>query len=90
LQKAFSVSVNSLGGQSVHYAITGNQNSLYSAFAKTDEVLTIEKMADIEIKAMTNVGIPSDIARGWAIKALEDLKTQGVKVITNIPWNGLN
>ncbi|MBI3511853.1 MAG: hypothetical protein HY064_14425 [Bacteroidetes bacterium] len=47
-------------------------------------------MAEIEIKAMTNVGIPKDIATGWVVKGLEDLKIQGVEKITNIPWNGLN
>lgn len=47
-------------------------------------------MAEIEIKAMVNVGIPENIATGWVIKALEDLKTQGVKIISNIPWNGKN
>ncbi|MBK9591010.1 MAG: hypothetical protein IPO32_05730 [Crocinitomicaceae bacterium] len=47
-------------------------------------------MADIEIQAMVNVGIPSDIATGWIIKALEDLKIQGVSDVYNIPWNGVN
>lgn len=89
-KKAFSVSADALGGQSVHNAITGQQNKLYSSFAKTGEVLTLEKMANIEIKAMTNVNIPEDIATGWVVKALKDLKDQGVKVITHIPWNGIN
>jgi len=39
---------------------------------------------------MSNIGIPKNIATGWVVKALENLKSQGVKVITNIPWNGLN
>ncbi|MDF7819258.1 hypothetical protein P1X15_16685 [Runella sp. MFBS21] len=47
-------------------------------------------MADIEIRAMTLAGIPQDIATGWVVKALEDLKNKGVTTITNIPWNGLN
>ncbi|WP_162623246.1 hypothetical protein [Confluentibacter sediminis] len=47
-------------------------------------------MAEIEIQALIDAKIPKDIATGWVIKALEDLKIQGVKVITNIPWNGLN
>tara|TARA_R110002050_G_scaffold204522_4_gene340176 strand:+ start:103787 stop:106009 length:2223 start_codon:yes stop_codon:yes gene_type:complete len=90
---AFSVSTSTLekfGGKGVHNIITGQQNSLYSTFAKTGNRLTIEKMAEIEIQAMVNAGIPRDIAEGWIIKALQDLKTQGVKVITNIPWNGRN
>jgi uncharacterized protein YfkK (UPF0435 family) len=89
-KEAFTVSANSLGGQAVHNAITGNQNRLYSAFAKKGEVLTIDKMADIEIQAMFDAGIPKDIATGWVIKALQDLKDQGVKIITHIPWNGVN
>lgn len=47
-------------------------------------------MADIEIQAMKNVGIPEDIATGWVVKALEDIKLQGVSEIKNIPWNGIN
>lgn len=100
LQKAFSVSQNTLEiawksansgiPLNLHQQITGNQNRLYSTFAKTNQVLTIEKMADLEIQALIDAKIPKDIAIGWVIKALEDLKAQGVKVITNIPWNGLN
>jgi len=33
-------------------------------FAKTGEVLTLNKMIQIEIKAMLNAGIPKDIATG--------------------------
>ena len=65
-----------------------NYNSFF--FCQNDKILTSDKMAEIEIKVMTNVGVPKDVAKGWVIKALEDLKAQGVKVITNIPWNGIN
>lgn len=47
-------------------------------------------MADIEIKAMKNVGIPEDFAKGWVVKAFEALKAKGVTEIKNIPWNGTN
>jgi hypothetical protein len=47
-------------------------------------------MSDIEIQAMENVGISWDIATGWVIKSLQDLKLQGVASIKNIPWNGTN
>lgn len=47
-------------------------------------------MAQIEIKAMINKGILEGIAAGCVIKALEGLKAQGVRIITNIPWNGVN
>ncbi|MDY7395716.1 hypothetical protein UMM65_10715 [Aureibaculum sp. 2210JD6-5] len=72
LQKVFSVGINSLENawktihsgtpQFLHAKITGQQNSLYSAFAKTGDRLTLEKMAEIEIKAMVNSGIPEDVA----------------------------
>ncbi len=88
--KAFSVSTDALGGQSVHNAITGNQNRLYSFWAKSGDRLTLEKMAEIEIQAMVDAGIPKDVATGWVIRALEDLERQGVKYITNIPWNKTN
>ena len=52
--------------------------------------MTIETMAEIEIKAMVEVGIPEDVATGWVSKALQDLKSQGAKTITNIPYNGKN
>lgn len=39
---------------------------------------------------MVQTGIPEDVARGWIVKALEDLKNQGVSAIINIPWNGVN
>ena len=101
-QKAFSVKPSALDDawktantgvpQNIHGKITGQQNSLYSAWkqANPNTKLTIDAMADIEIKAMKNVGIPEDVATGWVVKSLEDLKAQGVTEIKNIPWNGVN
>jgi hypothetical protein len=93
--KAFSVSrktLEDIGDIDVHNTISGNQHSLYSAWRKANpnSKLTIDDMVGIEIKAMTNAGIPEDIATGWVVKALEDLKIQGVMEIKNIPWGGLN
>ncbi|MEW4923626.1 hypothetical protein [Algibacter sp. 2305UL17-15] len=90
--EAFSVSANTLGGQAVHNAITGNQNRLYSAWkrANPNKRMEINDMANIELQAMIDARIPENIARGWVVKALEDLKEQGVSEITRIPWNGIN
>ena len=99
---AFSVKVTSLEDawrsantgipQNVHGKVTGQQNSLYSAWKKANpgKKLSLDEMADIEIQAMANVGIPRDIATGWVVRSLEDLKLQGVTEIKNIPWNGVN
>lgn len=101
-QKAFSLKTSALDDewksansgipQNLHAKATGQQNSLYTAWrqAKPNTKLTIDVMADIEIQAMKNVGIPEDVATGWVVKALEDLKAQGVTEIKNIPWNGVN
>ncbi|GAA5042348.1 hypothetical protein GCM10011506_44260 [Marivirga lumbricoides] len=94
--KAFSVSPQKLdevaGIRNIHGTITGQQNSLYSTWRRANPSvkLTLTDMVQIEIRAMKNAGIPEDIATGWVLKALEDLKAQGVTLITNIPWNGLN
>ncbi|WP_147269745.1 hypothetical protein [Capnocytophaga canimorsus] len=95
-KKAFSVSPKKLdevsGVINIHHKITGQQNSLYTAWreANPNKTLEIDDMAEIEIKAMVNVGILEDIATGWVVKALENLKEQGVTAIKNIPWNGIN
>jgi hypothetical protein len=95
-KEAFSVSTseldNAAGIANIHPSITGQQNSLYTTWknANPGKKLTIDEMADIEIQAMVNVGIPQDIATGWVVKSLEDLKLQGVTEIKNIPWNGIN
>jgi hypothetical protein len=39
---------------------------------------------------MKGVGIPEDVAIGWIVKALDNLKSQGTEQLTNIPWNGVN
>lgn len=74
----------------LHQQITSQQNIVHTELAKTRGVLTLQKMAQIEIKAMINKGILEGIAAGCVIKALEGLKAQGVRIITNIPWNGVN
>ena len=91
-KKAFSISKEAVGGQSVHNAITGQQNHLYTKWRRENPLkqIGIEEIANIEIKAMVNAGIPEDIATGWVVKGLEDLQTKGVKSIANIPWNGIN
>jgi len=101
-KKAFSVKPSALESvwktvndgipQNIHAKITGQQSSLYTAWKKANPLkkMGIEDMADIEIKAMKNVGIPEDIATGWVVKSLEEIKINGVTEIKNIPWNGVN
>ncbi|MBF7093607.1 hypothetical protein IUY40_18915 [Flavobacterium sp. ALJ2] len=101
-KKAFSVkpsaledawkTVNSGVPQNIHAKITGQQSSLYTAWKKANPLkkMDMEIMADIEIKAMKNVGIPEDVATGWVVKSLEEIKINGVTEIKNIPWNGVN
>jgi hypothetical protein len=72
--------------------ITPLQKAGYMSFASANpgKKMTIEDMVKIEVKAMTDANIPEDIATGWVIKSLEDLKSQGVTQLTRIPWVGIN
>ena len=69
-----------------HSAITGQQHKLYNEFAKSDQSLTLEAMRDIEIKAMTNAGVPIDYATRAVTEAYSQLKNSGINPV-NIPWN---
>ena len=69
-----------------HSAITGQQHKLYNEFAKSGQPLTLEVMRDIEIKAMTNAGVPIDYATRAVTEAYSQLKNSGINPI-NIPWN---
>lgn len=69
-----------------HSTITSQQKMLYSAFSKTGETLTIETMKEIEIKAMTNSGVPLDYAKNGVEKAIAELIESGVTQPSRIPW----
>ena len=70
-----------------HAVITGQQHSLYNAFAKTGETFTMESMRKIEIQAMVNAGVPVDYATHAVDKAIAELKDLGVNQPVRIPWN---
>ena len=69
-----------------HPVITGQQRHLYSEYAKTGKKLTLEDMRDIEIKAMTNAGVPASYAERAVNEAYYQLKKSGIEPV-NIPWN---
>jgi hypothetical protein len=70
-----------------HTTITGQQNKLYTEFAKTGKELTLKAMQEIEVKALTNSGIPEDYAKLFVNKAIEQLVKWGVTEPSQIPWN---
>lgn len=69
-----------------HATITGQQKSLYTAFAKSGEELTMDAIRQIEIKAMTNAGVPIDYATNAVDKAIDALMKAGVTNPSRIPW----
>ena len=69
-----------------HSAITGQQHRLYNEFANSGKPLTLEAMRDIEIKAMTNVGVPLSYATRAVTESYNQLKRSGINPV-NIPWN---
>ena len=70
-----------------HSTITRQQHSLYYEFAKTGKPLTMDAIKEIEIKALTNSGIPKDYATNAVEKAIADLIEHGVTQPVKIPWN---
>jgi hypothetical protein len=92
LRDGWKLGNSGVAPSNIHGQITGRQNSLYSTWKATnpDKKMSLDDMAKIEIQAMKDVGIPKDVATGWVVKALEDLKSQGTEKLNNIPWNGVN
>jgi hypothetical protein len=73
-------------GTRVHQTITGQQHALYSEFAKTGEVLTMETMAAIETQAMVNAGVSATTASSAVGEAVQQLLEWGITGPTRIPW----
>ncbi len=69
-----------------HSTITGQQKKLYLEFSKTGKPLTIDAMKQIEIKAMTNSGVPLDYAKNAVEKAIEQLTKSGITQPSRTPW----
>lgn len=88
MKKAMTISQDKLDAFGVrHASITGQQHKLYNDFARSGKKLTLTSMKEIEIKAMTNVGVPKDYATNAVNRAVQQLKTWGIEQPTNIPWN---
>lgn len=87
LKSALSISPSKLAEFEVNHAtITGQQKSLYTAFSKTGNTLTMEAMKQIETKAMTNAGVPLEYATNAVNKAIDALIESGVTQPARIPW----
>jgi len=87
-QKAITISKDQLESFGVkHSTVTGQQHSLYSAFAATNKPLTMNAMRDIEIQALVNSGVPRDYAVNAVDTAIADLKKLGITAPVAIPWN---
>ena len=69
-----------------HSTITGQQHKLYNEFAASGQTFTLEAMRDIEIKAMTNAGVPNSYAIRAVTEAYNQLKSAGINPV-KIPWN---
>ena len=69
-----------------HSTVTGAQNSLYRAFAKSGGQLSWEDIARIETEALVRAGMNDSVARATVEKAISSLKEAGVQAPTRIPW----
>ncbi len=71
-----------------HNKITGEQRSLYSAFAKTGKPLTWEAVAEIETEALVKGKMRLETAKATVAKAIQALKDAGVAAPVRVPWGG--
>ena len=69
-----------------HQVITGQQHSLYSAFARTGAPFSLAAMRQIELKALLNAGIPYEYAVEAINQAIEQLISWGITEPLQIPW----
>ena len=70
--------------------ITGYQATAYREFGKSNNSITLEQMAEIEVKAMTDAGIPEHYAAAWIHYALKDLETtNNITQVFKIPYKKL-
>jgi hypothetical protein len=71
-----------------HAIISGAQQRLYKAFAKTGKPLTWETIAKIETEALTDAKMNLDVAQATVAKAIQALKDAGIAAPIRIPWGG--
>ena len=77
--------VSGMDGAALHAKITGKQMSLYKKNFVKGQTMTLNDMVQIEIDAMTMVGVPVEYATHAVNKAVAQLKSWGVQPI-KIPW----
>ena len=86
-KEALTISQSKLAEFDVkHSTITGQQKILYSEFSKAGNQLTIDAMKQIEVKAMTNSGVPLNYAENAVNKAIDALQKAGITQPSRIPW----
>ena len=71
-----------------HTKVTGVQQKLYRAYAKTGQPLTWDAMRSIETQALVRAGMNPGAAQAAVAGAINALKAAGVKGPTKIPWGG--
>jgi len=71
-----------------HGIVSGAQQTLYRAFAKSGETLTWEAMQSIETQALIQGGMKAGVARATVRQAINALQRAGVHGPTRIPWGG--
>jgi hypothetical protein len=82
-----TISANKLAELGVsHPAITGRQTSIYKAFNATGKPFNMEVMRSLEIKALTEAGVPLDYATNAVDRAIAAIKAAGVTAPVKIPW----
>jgi len=69
-----------------HGVVTGAQQTLYRAFAKSGETLTWDVVQRVETQALVRGGLAPNLAKSAVKEALESMKASGVSGPIRIPW----
>ena len=86
--KGFSISQKYMKGRDWdHQAMTNKQRELFNELAKSGDANTLKEHTRIAVKALEAGGATRAEARELVAESLRNLRDQGVREPTNIPWN---
>ncbi len=70
-----------------HQAMTNKQRELFNELAKSGKPNTLKEHTRIAVEALEAGGATTAEARSLVAQSLKNLREQGVRIPTSIPWN---
>jgi hypothetical protein len=70
-----------------HADMTNKQRQLFKELEQSGKPNTIQEHTRIAVEALKAGGASDDLARNLVAESLRNLKTQGARIPSNIPWS---